>query len=347
MGVFDDWMKEKSYTIEDIMNKKIPLTCTEFMIWITKSKKTKPFSAKHNASILNTMLSVIFGTVQVSATAQRLTTHAISNHWINNPRYMSTQDIYQLFEYCRERPESNLLSNEKSQIKLASLLISLCLVRIEEMENIDQSTQIIDDEKHRATVCIPPKQSRKKERYNVRRTENPRVCPTEAFFVWLVRLREHFQQSPTNFILLFWTEKWEQADQRYIGTRFERLVQTLVVQNATANSIRHASSSELAAQGFDGRTINVFTHHTSDSKMNKKFYIFAINREQDSIASALVKNHSEKQATQIIIKYKGVEQESPQEMDYNNLLQEMICSYLHRRFLLHLFPPNHFDPIHR
>ncbi|KAA6355888.1 MAG: hypothetical protein EZS28_048585, partial [Streblomastix strix] len=150
---------------------------------------------------------------------------------------------------------------------------------------------------------------------------------------------------PTNFIHLFWTEKWEQADQRYIGTRFERLVQTLGVQNATANSIRHAFSTEQAAQGFDGRTINVFTHHTSDSKMNKKFYIFAVNKEQDSIASALVKNHSEKQATYIILKIKGVEQESPQEMDYNNLLQQMmIYIYLHSRLLFHLFPPKQFRP---
>ncbi|KAA6400296.1 MAG: hypothetical protein EZS28_004183 [Streblomastix strix] len=104
----------------------------------------------------------------------------------------------------------------------------------------------------------------------------------------------HSQQSPTNFIHLFWTENWEQADQRYISIHLERLVQTYGVQNATANSIKHASSTELAAQGFDGRTINVFTHHTPDSKMNKEYYIFAVNREQDSIASAFVNNRGQK-----------------------------------------------------
>ncbi|KAA6404286.1 MAG: hypothetical protein EZS28_000195 [Streblomastix strix] len=85
----------------------------------------------------------------------------------------------------------------------------------------------------------------------------------------------------------------------------ERLIQTLGVQNATANSIRHASSTEIAAPGFDGRTINILTHYTPDSKMNKKFYFFALSKEQDSIASALVKNHGEKQATQIISKQRG------------------------------------------
>ncbi|KAA6394463.1 MAG: hypothetical protein EZS28_010016 [Streblomastix strix] len=214
IGVFDDQMKERNYTIENIMNQKIPFIHTEFMTQLTRTRKTKPSSAKHHESILNTMLSLIFGTVQVSATAQRLNTQAISNHQINNPRYGSTWDINQLFEHWGERSESNLLSNQELQIKLASLLMSLCFVRMEEMANIDLSVSIIDDEEHRAAVCIPHKQSKKRERYDVRRTEDPKVCPTETFIVWLTRLREHFQQSPPNFIHLFWIENWKQADQR-------------------------------------------------------------------------------------------------------------------------------------
>ncbi|KAA6377895.1 MAG: hypothetical protein EZS28_026579 [Streblomastix strix] len=269
------------------------------------TRKTKPSSAKHHAQILNTMLSLIFDTVQVSTTVWRLTIHRISNHQINNPRYGSTWDINQLFEQWRKRPESNLLSNEELQTKLASLLISLCFVRMEEKANIDLSVSIMDDQEYRAAVCIPLKQSVYRERYDVRMTEEPNVCPTETFFVRLTGLREHFQQSPTNFIHLFWTENWKRADQRYISTRLERLVQTLGIQNATAKSIKQASSTELAAQSFDGRTINCFTHHTLDSQMNNKFYVFAVNKEQDSIASALVKNHGMKQATQIISKQGG------------------------------------------
>ncbi|KAA6381573.1 MAG: hypothetical protein EZS28_022899 [Streblomastix strix] len=110
----------------------------------------------------------------------------------------------------------------------------------------------------------------------------------------------------------------------------------LGVQNATANSIRYASSTELAAQGFDGMTINVFTHRTPDSKMNKKFYIFAVNKEQDSISSALVKNHGEKQATQIISKQRGGArvsegdglQQSPSGDDLQLFPQETLASPL-------------------
>ncbi|KAA6358260.1 MAG: hypothetical protein EZS28_046213, partial [Streblomastix strix] len=62
------------------------------------------------------------------------------------------------------------------------------------------------------------------------------------------------------------------------------------------------SLAELAAQGFDEWTINIFKRHPQDSKRNKEYYIFAVKREQDSIATALVNNHGEKQATQIISK---------------------------------------------
>ncbi|KAA6387632.1 MAG: hypothetical protein EZS28_016841 [Streblomastix strix] len=74
----------------------------------------------------------------------------------------------------------------------------------------------------------------------------------------------------------------------------------LCEKNRRSQIMSNTNLFQLAAQGFDGRTINVFTHHTPDLKMNKKVYIFAANKEQDSLASALVKNQGEKQATQII-----------------------------------------------
>ncbi|KAA6362290.1 MAG: hypothetical protein EZS28_042183 [Streblomastix strix] len=49
MGVFDDWMKEKNCSIEDITNKKMPFTRTEFMTWLARTKKTKQSSSKYYA----------------------------------------------------------------------------------------------------------------------------------------------------------------------------------------------------------------------------------------------------------------------------------------------------------
>ncbi|KAA6387619.1 MAG: hypothetical protein EZS28_016857 [Streblomastix strix] len=56
MGVFDDWMKEKNYTIEDIKNKKIPFKYIENMTWLTKANKMQPFSANHHESFLKTIV---------------------------------------------------------------------------------------------------------------------------------------------------------------------------------------------------------------------------------------------------------------------------------------------------
>ncbi|KAA6385092.1 MAG: hypothetical protein EZS28_019379, partial [Streblomastix strix] len=107
---------------------------------VDKNKKTKPSSAKFHVSLLNTMLLSYLD------------------------QYGSTWDINQLFEYWRVRPESNLLSDEELQVKLASLLMLLCFVRMEEMANIDLSVSIIDDEEHTAALCISPKQSGKRVR---------------------------------------------------------------------------------------------------------------------------------------------------------------------------------------
>ncbi|KAA6381772.1 MAG: hypothetical protein EZS28_022702 [Streblomastix strix] len=176
---------------------------------------------------------------------------------------------------------------------------------MEEVANIDVSVSIIDDEEQLAAVCIPPKQLWKRNRYDVRRTNDLRQRLTKSFFVQLIKHREHFQHSPTDYIHLFWTENWKRADQRHISSRFENLVQTIQIKGTTANCIRPASSTELAAQDFDGRTIYVFTHHSPDSKMNNKFYVFAVNKEHNSRTSALVKNYGMKQATYIISKQRG------------------------------------------
>ncbi|KAA6355230.1 MAG: hypothetical protein EZS28_049243 [Streblomastix strix] len=152
IAVFDDWMKEKNCTIEDIMYINIPFTYIEFMTWLVRTKKTKSSSAKHHESIYNTMLSHIIGKGHVSTTAQILTTHAISNHQINNPIYRSIQDINQLRWRIQIYPyRSQMMKIKQQQFSIHP-------------NNLNNET------------------------YDVRKTRNPRVCPTEIFFVWLIRL---------------------------------------------------------------------------------------------------------------------------------------------------------------
>ncbi|KAA6384704.1 MAG: hypothetical protein EZS28_019770 [Streblomastix strix] len=200
------------------------------MTWITRTRETMPSLAKHHASILNTMLSLIFGTVQVSATAQRLNTHAISIHQINNPRYESIWYINQLYQYQRERPESNLLSNEELQIV-----------------NIDPLVSIIDDEEHTAANIV------QKISYTFSGLE-----------IWSMLIRDSL-----TYVLIDQFRHLEFKMQQKTPQR------TYLLQNQL-HSV------------FDGRTVNVFTHHAYVIRKKQEFYVFAVNQEQDSIASALL-----------------------------------------------------------
>lgn len=137
----------------------------------------------------------------------------------------------------------------------------------------------------------------------MRRSTDQANCPTRTLFIWLTRLRKHFNKNPSEMINLFWTNDWKPADQRIIRNHLDNLVHILGVQGATANSIRHASTTELAVMGVDERTLNIVTHHTPNSQSTQNFYVFAAQRQSDSIASALTSSHGRKQdelATQTI-----------------------------------------------
>jgi site-specific recombinase XerD len=125
----------------------------------------------------------------------------------------------------------------------------------------------------------------------VRGVEETKVCPRATLIIWLERIREHFGKNPTEITRLFWTNNWQEADQRVIKNRLDDLIHTLGVQGATANSIRHASTTELAVMGVDDRTLNTFTHHSLNSQTTQKFYVFAAKRQTDTIASALTQSH--------------------------------------------------------
>ncbi|KAA6397538.1 MAG: hypothetical protein EZS28_006930 [Streblomastix strix] len=257
--------------------------------------KTKPSSAKHHASILNTMLSFIFEIVQVSASAQRLTAHVISNHLINNPRYWSTWDINQLHEYWRERPESKFLSNEELQVKLASVLMSLYFVRMEEMENIDLLVSIIDDEKHTAAVCISPKQSKKRERYDVRRTEDPKSI----------------------------SNRDQQISYTYSGLKIWSKLIRDTLAHAYKDLHKHLDSKGRLRTPLDTHLLQ-----------NEQHRVLMGGQQMIPYSSALVKNHGKKQATQIFSKQRGGArvsegdglQQSPQGDDLQLSPQEALAS---------------------
>ncbi|KAA6355793.1 MAG: hypothetical protein EZS28_048680 [Streblomastix strix] len=86
--------------------------------------------------------------------------------------------------------------------------MSVCFMRMEEMANIDLSVSIIDKDERSAIPCIPPKQFQGKELYDVRRSTDQANCPTRTLFIWVTRLRQHFNKNQSEMTNLFWTHSW-------------------------------------------------------------------------------------------------------------------------------------------
>ncbi|KAA6370987.1 MAG: hypothetical protein EZS28_033485, partial [Streblomastix strix] len=51
------------------------------------------------------------------------------------------------------------------------------------------------------------------------------------------------------------------------------------IEGFTAYSIKHASTTKLAAMGIQERDLNMFTNHAPDSKSARNYYVFAANRQ--------------------------------------------------------------------
>ncbi|KAA6328116.1 MAG: hypothetical protein EZS28_053753, partial [Streblomastix strix] len=126
------------------------------------------------------------------------------------------------------------------------------------------------------------------EQYEVRRTGILNLCPNVTLFIWLERLREHFHKEITTLSSLFWTEQWKPMSIAKISELLILLIKKIGIEGFTAYSIKHASTTKLAAMGIQERDLNMFTNHASDSKSARNYYVFAANRQVNGIAERLV-----------------------------------------------------------
>ncbi|KAA6373793.1 MAG: hypothetical protein EZS28_030679 [Streblomastix strix] len=149
---------------------------------------------------------------------------------------------------------------------------------MEEMANIDLSVSIIDDQEQRAAVCIPPKQTDLENISN----KVQRTLQTYS----RLRIGSKLIRNILAHIL---------------KDLFKHLEYKLQLQTALDMYLLQNQQHKGLMRGQQ----KFYIHHTPDLKMIKKFQILAVNKEQNSIASALVRNHGEKQATQIISKQRG------------------------------------------
>ncbi|KAA6374225.1 MAG: hypothetical protein EZS28_030249, partial [Streblomastix strix] len=161
-------------------------------------------------------------------------------------------------------------TNKDLQIKLASLLLSVCFLRLTEISEVDINLSNFYFGNHAAILKLSPKITNTQKQYE------------------LERLSEHFHQEITTFSSLFWTKQWKPMSIAKILKFLILLIKKIGIDGFTAYSIKHASTTKLAAMGIQEREMNIFTFHGPDYKSARNYYVFAANRQVNGIAARLV-----------------------------------------------------------
>ncbi|KAA6364213.1 MAG: hypothetical protein EZS28_040259, partial [Streblomastix strix] len=233
-------------------------------------------------------LQLIFDREPMHDIPSALTYRAISNCNVVTRKYTHVWDIDILFNHWVTQPADQMLTNQDFQIKLASLLLSVCFLRITEISEINLNLSDFNFINHTALVTISPKTTNVLEQYEVRRIGILNICPNLALSTWLERLKEHYHQEITTLTSLFWTEQWKLMPISKISELLTFLIKKIGIEGFTTYPIKYAFATMLAEMGIQERDLNIFTNHAPDSKSARNYYVFAANRQVNGIAARLV-----------------------------------------------------------
>ncbi|KAA6397102.1 MAG: hypothetical protein EZS28_007370 [Streblomastix strix] len=130
-----------------------------------------PKSSLSKQSYIKIMLQLIFDRQSMYDTPSALTYKANSNCNVQTMKY--------------DHPADQMLTNQDLQIKLASLLLSVCFLRITEISEIDLNLSNFYFGNHTALITLSPKTTNVSDQFEVRRTGILNLCPNVTFFTWL------------------------------------------------------------------------------------------------------------------------------------------------------------------
>ncbi|KAA6378500.1 MAG: hypothetical protein EZS28_025972, partial [Streblomastix strix] len=87
-------------------------------------------------------------------TPSALSYRAVSNCNVQTRKYVHVLDIDKVFNDWATQPTDQMLTNQDLQIKLASLLLSVCFLRIIEISEIDINLSIFNFKNRTALVTL-------------------------------------------------------------------------------------------------------------------------------------------------------------------------------------------------
>ncbi|KAA6353295.1 MAG: hypothetical protein EZS28_051178, partial [Streblomastix strix] len=199
LALLQDWLDIERITIEEMLKKDAEVILTEVIAFQTRQNNSVA-SAKSHKACLTTMLSLIYKENLASQTTSKLINKALANATIPHRRYQNIWNIQILFNHWRQSKQNKYLNNYDLQVKIASLLMSICFFRPNEIAEIRLKFSNVNKSENQASLRLAPKQANAIETYEVYETDNEELSPKLAIYEWIDRLKKQFPKG-TDFLL--------------------------------------------------------------------------------------------------------------------------------------------------
>ncbi|KAA6365277.1 MAG: hypothetical protein EZS28_039196, partial [Streblomastix strix] len=280
LALLQDWLDIERITIEEMQKKVAEVILTEVIAFHTRQNNSVA-SAKSHKACLTTMLSLIYKENLAPSTTSKLINRALANAPVPQRRYQNIWNIQILFNHWRQSKQNKYLNNYDLQVKIASLLMS-----------------------NHTSLRLAPKLANAIETYEVYETDNESLSPKLAIYEWIDRLKKQFPKG-TDFLLQH-KEFNKPATTKDISLQLTKLLRELKIVGASAYSIRHSATTELAKLGIPERDLATFTHLSQNSRTVQQYYIFASSIRANEIAMQLTNDQgqdNERQGNDLLSPY--------------------------------------------
>ncbi|KAA6403564.1 MAG: hypothetical protein EZS28_000900 [Streblomastix strix] len=262
LTLLQDWLDIERIAIEVMKKRDIEVILTKVIAFYTIQNNSVASAKSHKARI-TTMLYHIYQENLASSTTSKLINKALANATIPHRRYKNIQNIQILFNHSRQSKRNKYFNNYELQVKIASLLMSICFFRPNEIAEIRLKFSNVNKSENQASLKLVPKQANAIERYEVYETDNEKLSPKLAIYEWIDRLKKQFPKG-TDFLL--WHKGFNNTTTtKDISLQFTKLLRELKIIGASAYSIQHSAKTDLAKLNISEKDLASFTYHSQYS----------------------------------------------------------------------------------
>ncbi|KAA6389498.1 MAG: hypothetical protein EZS28_014973 [Streblomastix strix] len=161
--------------------------------------------------------------------------------------------------------------------------MSVCFFRPNEIAEIRLKFSNVDKTENQASLRLASKQANAIETYEVYETDNEKLSSKLEIYERADRLRKQFPKGAD--FLLRHKDFNKPTATKDISLQLIKLLRQLKIVGASAYSIRHSATTELAKLGIPERDLATFTHHSQNSQTVQQYHIFTSSIRVNEITS--------------------------------------------------------------